>query len=77
MRWITDEQSLALFFELTDEQYARVVKDKDWIKDRDFVLDCEGAKGNNAHIFKFYGQHNVKLILDNIRWMLEDYDTVS
>jgi len=77
MRWITDEQSMALFFELTDKQYERIMTDKSWITDVDFVLECERSKGDNAHFFKFYGQGSIKIILDNIRWLLEDYKTVS
>ena len=77
MRWLTDEDILVLYFELTDEQHDRISKDKKWHEDRTFVDQCEVAKGNNAHIFKLYGQGDMKILLNNIRWSIQDYKTIS
>lgn len=67
MRWIANDDTLVLFFELTDEQLDRVSKDKDYIYDGKFVNTCHKAKGDNAHIITIYNNGNKKFFYQHFK----------
>ena len=76
MKWIADQNNLCLFFELNDEQLARVKQDRKYYRDESFVKGCTREQGRNAHIHLLVINDRTN-IREWTRRLLRDYQTVS
>ena len=70
---------VALFFELNDTQLETVRNNKDYIYNKEFVIECIKEKGDNAHLFGLYSDRAERLpdIQRNLKMLLETYKSVS
>jgi len=70
---------VALFFELTDEQFERVKVDRLFIFDAEFLNGCYRGCGPNAHFFSLYNDTpgTMKIVKKKVKELLQYYRTVS
>ena len=69
--------SVALYFELTDEQLDRIRNENKYFNDHRFVQECLHSKGDNAHFYCLCNngeQLNIRLYIKDL---LKEYKTVS
>jgi hypothetical protein len=69
--------SVAIFFELTDEQLERVKNDKNYYQQKEILEEFNKSNGDNAHIFGLCNDGDFSLIYSNLKELLKTYKTVS
>ncbi len=71
--------SVALFFELNDEQLEKVRNNKDYYQSREVLESLNKSEGENAHFFGICNNNKNRayLIQDNLKTLLKQYKTVS
>jgi len=78
VNWLSINDSMAAFFELTDEQAERVSKDTNFHLDGKFAQECINAKGDNCVITLLICRtEGTKDIFKGLKSLRSRYKTVS
>ena len=77
MNFITVKESLAVFIEANDEQLDRIIEDRVFYLDEDFVDECAETKGDNCVIVLLICKNGTKEILKGIDKLMAKYKTVN
>lgn len=72
-----EPEGAALFFEVDDSTLGEIRSDADYFLKRDLVDRCFSGCGRNAHLYLLINGGDTKEIFKKLRFLLEEYDSVS
>ena len=73
----SEPAGVALFFEVDDETLGEISVDPNYIFDRELVSRCFNGNGRNAHLYLLVNNRDVKEVIRNLMFLLNEYDSVS
>jgi hypothetical protein len=73
----SEPAGVAMFFEVDDETLSIIESDPNYFYDQTLVDSCFRQKGRNAHLYLLVGTGDVRDVIKNLRWMMNEYDSVS